>query len=94
MYVLCFCFCFCFCLGFPRLTGAYIDYLLPVPRHGFAHLLPTVLVVAQVAVFDVVELAPIPGFRPPDFLAAKLVYKLFSYALRNRKAKNNRSKNG
>jgi len=36
---------------------------------------------AQVPVFDVVELAPIPGFRAPDFLAAKLVYKLFSYAL-------------
>jgi agmatinase len=36
---------------------------------------------AAVPVFDVVELAPIPGFRAPDFLAAKLVYKLFSYAL-------------
>ncbi len=36
---------------------------------------------AQVPVFDVVELAPIPGFRAPDFLAAKLVYKLFSYVL-------------
>jgi agmatinase len=35
----------------------------------------------QVPVFDVVELAPIPGFRAPDFLAAKLVYKLFSYTL-------------
>ncbi len=28
---------------------------------------------------DIVELAPIPGFRAPDFLAAKLAYKLFSY---------------
>jgi agmatinase len=28
---------------------------------------------------DVVELAPIPGFTAPDFLVAKLVYKLFSY---------------
>jgi agmatinase len=36
---------------------------------------------AEVPVFDVVELAPIPGFRAPDFLAAKLVYKLFSYSL-------------
>jgi agmatinase len=36
---------------------------------------------ASVPVFDVVELAPIPGFRGPDFLAAKLVYKLFSYTL-------------
>lgn len=40
---------------------------------------------AQVPVFDVVELAPIPGFRAPDFLAAKLVYKLFSYTLMQRK---------
>lgn len=30
--------------------------------------------------FDVVELAPIPGFVGPDFLAAKLVYKLLGYA--------------
>jgi agmatinase len=36
---------------------------------------------AEVPVFDVVELAPIPDFHAPDFLAAKLVYKLFSYAL-------------
>ncbi|NWG00447.1 MAG: agmatinase [Thermoanaerobaculaceae bacterium] len=38
--------------------------------------------------FDVVELAPIPGLVAPDFLAAKLVYKLFAYAflLRHEKA--------
>lgn len=40
---------------------------------------------AAVPVFDVVELAPIPGLRGPDFLAAKLVYKLFSYTLNGRK---------
>lgn len=28
---------------------------------------------------DVVELDPIPGFSAPDFLAAKLVYKIISY---------------
>jgi len=28
---------------------------------------------------DVVELCPIPGFVAPDFLAAKLVYKIISY---------------
>lgn len=28
---------------------------------------------------DVVELAPVPGFPAPDFLAAKLVYKLIGY---------------
>ena len=31
--------------------------------------------------FDVVELAPIPGNVGPDFLAAKLVYRLLGYAL-------------
>jgi agmatinase len=36
---------------------------------------------ACVPVFDVVELAPVPALRAPDFLAAKLVYKLFSYTL-------------
>ena len=29
--------------------------------------------------FDIVELAPIPGFKAPEFLAAKLYYKLLSY---------------
>jgi len=29
--------------------------------------------------FDVVELAPIPGMVAPDFLAAKLVYKMMGY---------------
>jgi len=36
---------------------------------------------ASVPVFDVVELAPIPGYRASDFIAAKLVYKLFSHIL-------------
>jgi len=35
----------------------------------------------QLPVFDVVELAPIPGLLGPDFLAAKLVYKIISLAL-------------
>lgn len=33
---------------------------------------------------DVVELAPIPGLHAPDFLVAKLVYKLIGYRFRNR----------
>ncbi|MFC1479669.1 arginase family protein, partial [Planctomycetota bacterium] len=33
----------------------------------------------SVSLFDVVELAPIPGMIAPDFLAAKLVYKIISY---------------
>ena len=36
---------------------------------------------ARIPVFDVVELAPVAGLRAPDFLAARLVYKLFSYTL-------------
>lgn len=35
---------------------------------------------------DVVELAPIPGLVAPDFLAAKLVYKLVAYHRRGRAA--------
>ncbi|PIP23634.1 MAG: agmatinase [Candidatus Nealsonbacteria bacterium CG_4_10_14_0_2_um_filter_38_17] len=31
---------------------------------------------------DVVELSPIPGLIAPDFLAAKLVYKIISYAIK------------
>jgi agmatinase len=36
---------------------------------------------AHVPVFDVVELAPIPGLIGPDFLAAKLIYKILSFIL-------------
>lgn len=34
----------------------------------------------RIVAFDVVELAPIPGNVAPDFLAAKLVYKLLGYS--------------
>jgi len=40
---------------------------------------------AAVPVFDVVEMAPVPGLRAPDFLAAKLVYKVFSYIFNSRR---------
>ena len=33
----------------------------------------------QVVGFDITELAPQPGQRAPDFLTAKLYYKLLSY---------------
>jgi agmatinase len=36
---------------------------------------------ARVPAFDIVELAPIPGMIGPDFLAAKLAYKIASLAL-------------
>lgn len=34
----------------------------------------------QIVGFDVVELAPLPGLVAPDFLAAKLVYKIIGYS--------------
>ena len=39
----------------------------------------------HVVAADVVELAPIPGMPAPDFLAAKLVYKLIGYHVRSRR---------
>jgi agmatinase len=33
----------------------------------------------RVRAVDVVELAPIPGFHAPDFLVAKLIYKMIGY---------------
>lgn len=61
-------------VGTPEPGGISWDRMLEVARTVAAN-------AARVPVFDVVELAPIPGFRAPDFLAAKLVYKLFSYTL-------------
>jgi agmatinase len=37
---------------------------------------------ASVPMFDVVELAPLPGLHGPDYLAATLVYKVMTLALR------------
>lgn len=34
---------------------------------------------SNVVGFDIVELAPIPGYKAPQFLAAKLYYKMLSY---------------
>jgi agmatinase len=34
--------------------------------------------------FDVTELAPIPGMIAPDFLAAKLVYRIMGYQMKAR----------
>ena len=41
----------------------------------------------NVVAADVVELAPAPGNHAPDFLVAKLVYKLISYRFQERLAK-------
>lgn len=42
-------------------------------------ILRAVAAAKRIVAFDVVELAPLPGFVAPDFLAAKLVYKLLGY---------------
>jgi len=42
-------------------------------------LLRTVIIRKQVVGIDVVELAPIPGNTAPDFLAAKLIYRMIGY---------------
>jgi agmatinase len=47
-------------------------------------LLERVFAERHVVGVDVVELAPIPGFVAPDFLVAKLVYKLIAYHQRGR----------
>jgi agmatinase len=48
-------------------------------------LLERVFRTRHVVAADVVELAPIPGLVAPDFLAAKLVYKLIGYHARGRR---------
>jgi agmatinase len=42
-------------------------------------LLRTVILRKRVVGMDVVELAPIPGNTAPDFLAAKLIYRMIGY---------------
>jgi agmatinase len=57
----------------------------PVP--GGLGWYPTLRLLRKVAArrrivgFDVTELAPLPGLHAPDFLVARLVYKLIGYAL-------------
>ena len=41
--------------------------------------------VATIVGADIVELAPIKGLHAPDFVAARLAYKLLSYAMASRK---------
>lgn len=68
-------------VGTPEPGGILWDRMLEIARTVCSH-------AAQVPVFDVVELTPIPGLHAPDFLAARLIYKLFSYALAGKGAKN------
>lgn len=61
-------------VGTPEPGGLTWERMLEVARTVCAN-------AAAIPVFDVVELAPVPGLRAPDFLAAKLVYKIFTYIL-------------
>jgi agmatinase len=47
--------------------------------HDLLRLLRAVFAARRVVAVDVVELAPIPGMAAPDFLGAKLVYKVIAY---------------
>ncbi len=48
-------------------------------------LLRKVFTTRRVVACDIVELSPIPGLVAPNFLCARLVYKLLAYAARGRK---------
>jgi agmatinase len=50
-----------------------VDFTAALTRH------------APVVAFDVVELAPIPGFLAPDFLAARLIYRIMGQILAGEK---------
>lgn len=57
--------------GTPEPGGMYWNEVM--------ELLKRVIQKKQIVGCDVVELCPIAGFHAPDFLAAKLVYKILSY---------------
>ena len=57
--------------GTPEPGGMYWKNVL--------HLLKTVSRSCRIRGFDVVELAPLPGIVAPDFMAAKLIYRLMGY---------------
>ena len=61
-------------VGTPEPGGLYWDEVL--------NLLEEVSKSRKIVGADVVELSPMPGFIAPDFLAAKLVYKVISYILK------------
>ncbi len=76
-----------------------VDYFDPslvpatgTPEPGGGQWYPTMRLLKRlfaektVVAADVVELAPIPGFAAPDFLCAKLVYKLIGYWKHGRRA--------
>ena len=61
-------------VGTPEPGGLLFDEVAALVREVAAR--------RQVVGLDVMELAPIPGMVAPDFLAAKIAYKMIGYALR------------
>ncbi len=49
--------------------------------HDVLDIVRTVAANGTVVTFDCVELAPIPGLHAPDFMAAKLIYKIINIVL-------------
>ncbi|HYA15721.1 MAG TPA: agmatinase [Syntrophales bacterium] len=64
--------------GTPEPGGIYWKDLLRIIREVTKR--------CRVRGFDVVELSPIPGMVAPDFLAAKLVYRIMGYLTEAKKA--------
>ena len=54
--------------------------------HQVVGILRRVISRTRVLGFDVVELAPIPGIVAPDFMAARLVYKMMAFVNESSKA--------
>ncbi len=63
--------------GTPEPDGMTWNEVLQAVRTVAAH-------AKQVVAFDVMELAPIPGSQAPDYLAAKLTYKVMTILLAQR----------
>jgi agmatinase len=62
------------CTGTPEPGGLTWDEVLVIARTICRE-------AASVPVFDVVELAPLQSLRGPDFMVAKLIYKIMTYLL-------------
>jgi agmatinase len=63
--------------GTPEPGGLFWDETVNFLSKVFRH--------KNVLGFDIVELAPVEGLKHPDFLAAKLYYKMLSYKFRGEK---------
>ena len=60
-------------------SGKIEMYFSTMNLHEMIQYLKLVFTSKNVVGFDIVELAPIDGLHAPNFLAAKLYYKMLSY---------------